>query len=411
MIIGECMNKKLITILLLFIGALLYGQSQDPETIPDRIILNLTENPASEIAVTWRTVKESSDPKVEISRATQWTEFVKSASSHSAQKEKFVSDRSEVVYHYSAVIKNLDPETKYVYRVGSDSVWSEWNQFTTASNETKDFSFVYLGDPQNDLKEHCSRLFRETFRKAPYASFWLIGGDLVTDPFDHLWGEFFYAAGFIPRVTPIIAAPGNHDHQRIMVDGKSRRTNDIGSTWTSHFTLPQNGLSELKETNYYLDYQGTRFIIINSQSRVKEQAVWLEQVLQNTVANWTIVCFHHPVYSSGSDRDSRITRDAFQPLFDKYGVDLVLTGHDHTYARSKKIFEGKIVSDDAQGTVYIVSVSGPKAYDLGNKYDSIMVKTANNIQLYQVVDVKENKLVYNSYTVDGRLFDSFELTR
>lgn len=405
------MNKRLITLLLLLISVLLYAQPQNSETIPDRIILNLTENPASEIAVTWRTVKESADPKVEIAPTSQWIEFIKSANSFNARKEKFVTDRSEVVYHYSAVMGDLEPATKYVYRVGSDSVWSEWNHFTTASNTVSGFSFVYLGDPQNDLKEHCSRLFRETFRKAPDARFWLIGGDLVTDPLDHLWGEFFYAAGFIPRTTPLIAAPGNHDHTRIMIDGKSRRTTDIGSTWTAHFTLPENGLSELKETNYYIDYQGTRFIIINSQSKILEQAVWLEKVLQNNGSSWTIVCFHHPVYSTGSDRDSRTTREAFQPLFDKYGVDLVLTGHDHTYARSKKIFEGKITGDDQRGTVYVVSVSGPKAYDLGNKYDSLMVKTANNIQLFQVIDVKEKKLIYNSYTVDGQLFDSFELTR
>lgn len=405
------MYKKIYLFLFLLISNFIYGQAVNKNYIPERIILNLTEEPTTSMAVTWRTISESSDPKVEVAKSTQWTDFKNSLSKFNAVKEKFITDQNEVVFYYSAVIKNLEPGTRYVYRIGSDSVWSEWNQFNTAENENYGFKFVYLGDPQNDLKEHCSRVFREAYKNSPDANFWLIGGDLVTDPYDDLWGEFYYAAGFIPRVIPLIAAPGNHDHSRIIVDGKLRRSKEIASTWLVHFTLPENGPDNFKETSYFIDYQGTRFVIINSQSQVDEQSVWLEDVLKKNKNKWTIVCFHHPIYSTGSQRDDKTTREAFQPLFDRYGVDLVLTGHDHTYARSKRIFNGKVSEDESKGTVYVVSVSGPKAYPLGNKYNNLMVKTGENVQLFQVIEVNENKINYKSFTVNGQLYDSFELNK
>ncbi|MDQ7817380.1 MAG: metallophosphoesterase family protein [Melioribacteraceae bacterium] len=405
------MRKKYFIILLYFISCFVYAQRVSEDLVPQRIILNLTPEPATSIAVTWRTNIEVNEPKVQVAISTQWIEFKNYIINSSAMKERFITEHKEEVFHYSAVIKNLLPNTKYVYRVGSDSVWSEWNQFTTADDKNSEFKFVYLGDPQNNIMEYCSRVFREAFKTASDADFWLFGGDLVTDPLDDLWSEFFYAAGFVFRVTPIIAAPGNHDHKLITVDGKLRRSREIGNTWKVHFTLPENGPDGLKETSYYLDYQGTRFVIINSQANVEEQTLWLENILAENSNKWTVVCFHHPIYSSGRERDDQKTRNAFQPLFDKYSVDLVLTGHDHSYARSKKIFNGKAVDNNVNGTVYVVSVSGPKAYPLGNKYNNLMVKTGENVQLFQVIVVKENKISFNAYTVNGLLYDSFEIIK
>lgn len=405
------MIKKAFLIYFLFIACFVFGQPQNRNQIPDRIILNLTSEPSTSIAITWRTIEEIKNPLVQFAESTQWISFKQNVKEVSADVEKYVTDNAQEVFHYSTIIKNLAPNTMYVYRVGGDSVWSEWNQFTTADSKNSPFKFVYLGDPQNDIKEDCSRVFRETFKRAPDAKFWLIGGDLVSDPYDDLWGEFFYAAGFIFRVTPLIAASGNHDHLVLDSDGKVKKSKVIASTWLRHLTLPENGPSDFKETTYYIDYQGVRFIIINSNDKIEEQSKWMDKILSNNPNKWTIVCFHHPIYSATSERDDRRTRDFLPPLFDKYSVDLVLTGHDHTYSRSKKIFNGKPVGDNEKGTVYVVSVSGPKAYPLGNKYNNLMVKTGENVQLYQVIEVNENKINYKSYTVNGQLYDSFELTK
>ena len=91
--------------------------------------------------------------------------------------------------------------------------------FVTASAKEEPFRFVYFGDPQNDLTAHVSRVFREAFRKVPEARFWLIAGDLTSEPEDSQNEEFYYAAGFAFRMIPTIMVPGNHDRGYKIVNG------------------------------------------------------------------------------------------------------------------------------------------------------------------------------------------------
>ncbi|KAF0151719.1 MAG: metallophosphoesterase [Ignavibacteria bacterium] len=407
---GNSMKRNFL--LLFFLSVLLqiniYSQQS---AAPERIILNLTENPSREIAVTWRTEQQFTNSEIQFAQSTSWIEFKNNVIKVPAIEENFMTDDGKAVYHYSAILKNLQPKTNYLYRVGHDSIWSEWNQFTTASNENIPFKFLFIGDPQNDIKEHCSRVFRQAYKTAPDAALLLFTGDLVTNTSDILWSEFFDAGGFIFRTIPSILTPGNHEHKLVKVDGKFQRSKILDPSWNVHFTLPENGPKEFKESSYYVDYQGVRFIILNSHYNVKEQAVWVEKVLQNNSNKWTVAAFHVPIYSMGSGRDSKVTREPLMPLFDKYGVDLVLTGHDHAYGRSKKIYGGKVVPDSSKGTVYVVSVSGPKMYALNPLYKDLMAKTAANVSLFQVIYVEKNQLKYQSFTADGNLFDTFFLTK
>jgi len=124
-----------------------------------------------------------------------------------------------------------------------------------------------------------------------------------------------------------------------------------------------------------------------------------------------MVSFHHPFYSAGRERDDKETRSAFLQVFDKYNVDLVLTGHDHAYARSFPLKNGVKVNGKKHGTVYVVSVSGPKMYEVNSQYVDIMAKIGGNVQLFQSISIDGSKLLYQSYTPTGVLYDSFELTK
>jgi acid phosphatase type 7 len=378
--------------------------------IPERIILNLTDRPATSIAVTWRTNSLWPNSGLMVAGATDGPAFRKLARSVQARSEKADVGKGRVVYYYSAIIDSLTPGTTYVYRVGHDSIWSEWNQFRSAVAAESPFTFVFFGDPQDDIREFVSRPFREAFRMIPDARFWLFTGDLTTDPEDKLWDEWFDASGFIQRMMPSIMVPGNHDHESIRVNGKKERTEKL-PLWRPQFTLPENGPSGLEETAYSIDYQGTRFIMVNSNDHLAEQAAWMEKLLAENPNRWTIVAFHHPVYSMGRTRDGRDTREAFLPLFDRYHVDLVLEGHDHTYARSYKLREGKVVPDTERGTVYLLSVSGPKAYPLNPLYGDLMVKIAEGVQLFQALSVSDSVLKCTTYTAAGVVFDSFEIRK
>jgi acid phosphatase type 7 len=154
-----------------------------------------------------------------------------------------------------------------------------------------------------------------------------------------------------------------------------------------------------------------RFVILDAQSAYKEQGEWLDKVLATNPNKWTIAAFHEPIFSIAKGRDERNTRNAFAALIDKYSVDLVLTGHDHGYARSKRLKNGKEVGDTEPGTVYVVSLAGPFGYDHNPNYDRLMVKTGVHKQLFQVISIRDNKLLFKSYTVTGKLNDSFELEK
>ena len=121
------------------------------------------------------------------------------------------------------------------------------------------------------------------------------------------------------------------------------------------------------------------------------------------------MAFHHPVFSVAGDGDNPALRAAWKPLFDKYEVDLVLTGHDHTYGRGENLAEGGPRRDDA-GTVYVVSVSGPKMNEVG-KDRSWATRTGAHLQLYQAVHVSPQSLRFEARTVSGQLFDAFEITK
>jgi acid phosphatase type 7 len=387
-----------------------FAESPEEGSYPSRIMLNLTARPAHSIAVTWRTLLANSVNEVEFAAATINSTFADSTSKVAARTETLQLEKAPVAYYHSAIIEGLKPATAYVYRVGHDSIWSEWNQFTTADDMPSPFTFVFFGDPQDDIREFVSRPFREAFRSVPGARFWLFTGDLTTNPDDRLWDEWYQAAGFINALIPSIMVPGNHDHESIKVNGKKERTNKL-PLWRTLFTLPENGVSGLEETSYFVDYQGVRIVMLNSNQRLTEQATWLDSLLAHNTQRWTVLAFHHPLYSTGRSRDGRETRDALLSIIDKYRVDLVLQGHDHTYGRSHKLVAGSVVPDSAKGTVYVVSSSGPKNYVLQTLYKDLMAKLGENIQLYQVISVSGDTLQLTATTAAGTVYDSFKLRK
>jgi hypothetical protein len=384
------------------------GQSQSNE--PQRIILNLTENPAVSQALTWRTTSDTANPQAQITPAVDSPHLDKKAQTVHAITEEVKLDGRRRAYQHSIIFKSLEPDTLYAYRVGDGKNWNEWNQFKTASQGSRPFKFVNFGDPQNNIKSLCSRIFRAAYKKAPDASFWHFVGDIVNHgDNDKEWGELYEALGWIPRVTPMILLPGNHEYTKKKVNGEEIR--GLTHLWHPQFTLPENGPDGLEENVYFLDYQGVRFVMLNGNEKVQQQAEWLDRILAENPQSWTIVAIHQPFYSTAKDRDNPELRKLFIPIFDKYSVDLVLQGHDHTYGRTYKMRNGIKVDDSEKGTVYVVSVSGPKIYSMNPKYKGHMVKMGTGRQLFQVIGIDKNHLKYESYTVTGQLYDSFELEK
>lgn len=188
----------------------------------------------------------------------------------------------------------------------------------------------------------------------------------------------------------------------------------VSRHWRPQFAFPEQGApARLEETCYYIDYQGARIVVLDSNQQHEAQAGWLRGVLARNPARWTIVTFHHPVFSVARNRDNAELRALWKPLFDEFKVDLVLTGHDHTYARTGDLSARNLPTgvqnyDPAAGTVYVVSVSGPKMYEITNEN---FVRTAEDTQLYQIIRVENDGLHYEARTATGRLYDAFTLQK
>jgi 3',5'-cyclic AMP phosphodiesterase CpdA len=396
----------------------------EPTVLPDHIILTFSSDPATTQSVTWRTNTTIKKSIAEIALADGAPRFWRNALQYNAVTTLMNADSintANISSNYHAVtFTNLLPDTLYAYRVGDGKYWSEWFQFKTAAKTAKPFSFLYVGDAQNYIFEVWSRLIRQGFKKAPDARFIIHAGDLINNAHNESqWHEWFMAGGWLHGMLPSVPTPGNHEYRGYNADDDSKKVSHISVQWPYQFTLPQNGPEQLKETVYFFDYQDARIISLNSNRLRKEQVPWLDSVLLNNPNKWTIITFHHPIFSGANDRDNKELRDLWKPLFDKYKVDLVLTGHDHTYTRgqspkTKNSLTGVNTRNGA--TVYVVSVSGGKMYNLSeglwNGYaDAQLDRIAENTQLFQVINIDGSKLKYEAYTATGQLYDAFDLVK
>ncbi|MFC5373608.1 fibronectin type III domain-containing protein [Brevundimonas faecalis] len=388
-----------------------------PTEQPERIILNLTADPAHEMAVTWRTAPGLTG-FVEYAEAQDGPDFIPQAVRVTAATDDAtlaVREAAEfrAAYH-STVLKGLKPETVYAYRVGDGARWSEWLQFRTAATSAKPFTFLYMGDMQNNILSEASRTLRMAFRKAGDAAFVIHAGDLINrHDSDNEWGEWFAAGGFLYAQTPQMPTPGNHEYGRGPV---------LNPQWRRQYTLPETGpagVEKLKETAWTVDYQGLRLISVDAplfhgdEAMRAEMMRWLDGLLADNPNRWTALFLHFPLFSIDPDRDNARVRDALKPLIDRYGVDLVLQAHDHGYARGA-IGTGPMSNagpdhPSEQGSTYVVSVAGPKMYpvaDLG-----WAARSASRTQTFQALEVSPEAVVYRAFTATGRELDAFRLTK
>jgi predicted phosphodiesterase len=395
-----------------------------PSKDPDRIILTFNGDPATSRAVTWRTDSTVTKAVAQIAIATENSGFEDEAKTVQAKTEEFdlglYKDNASLNVHYHSVnFEGLEPDELYAYRVGDgEDIWSEWIQFKTAKAEYAPTTFVYFGDAQKDVLSHWSRVIRMAYQTAPEASFVVHAGDLINRSHkDQEWAEWYKAGGFIHSQWTAIPAVGNHEFFPL----KKGEGKQLSIQWRPQFTLPvEKSIPEkLQETVYTVDYQDIRIIILNSNTDLEEQTAYLEEQLKTSIAKWNILTCHHSVFSPAKGRDFEFARKHWKPLLDKYNVDLVLNGHDHTYARGHvPLRTTSSANENEFTTMYVTSVSGPKQYELDEKqlkaYEKdgyTLDKSAEQTQFYQVISIEDDKLTYVAYTALGEEYDKAVISK
>ncbi|MCA1997224.1 MAG: metallophosphoesterase family protein [Armatimonadetes bacterium] len=375
-----------------------------PTRHPDRIVLNVSDDPTTQ-PVCWRTSAEVDSAFLEVMEATRGPIDAKKARRIAAQTTPLETMLGPSDRH-RAVIDGLQPGASYVFRVGDGERWSEWCSFRAFPGGREPFRFLYLGDSQNDILGQVTRVARAAMLACPDAAFAAHGGDLVErGDRDDLWGEWFESYTPLSRTVPFAATPGNHDYA--IPDPNNRDRRILPDLWKRQFSFPANGPEGLRESVYWFDRGDMRFVSLNTMEKLEPQLEWLERVVPTNRKRWMVVMFHHPVYSSGNERDSDARRKLLEPAFTRLDVDLVLQGHDHTYARTGLVANDQPSAD--RGTVYLTSVTGPKMYRLtpARWHRSLAAQT----QLYQVVTVSPDELRVEARTVTGELHDSFRILK
>jgi hypothetical protein len=387
----------------------IYATTKYPATaVPDQVVLTWASDPKTTQAIQWRTSTETAQGQVRYRiKKTAGAELADpwvTVAAETVLLENHNTVNDPLCHRHSVNLVGLEPGTTYEYEVGDGSVvgWSTPYAFTTAPDAVTPFKFVYMGDAQNGL-DAWGRLVHNAYAAEPEAAFYIMAGDLVNrgNQRDD-WDDFFHNAAGVYENRQLVPCIGNHEVQ-----------GDEGPwMYLSLFDLPENGPTNVApERAYSFTYSNALFVILDSNLAPADQVEWLDEQLAKSDATWKFAVYHHPAYSSGANRNNAEVRELWGALFDKYHVDLALQGHDHAYLRTWPMKGEKQVATPAEGTIYIVSVSGTKFYDQGDFDYTEFGMT--NVATYQVLDLRidGNTLTYKAYDIEGKVRDEFVIKK
>ncbi len=376
--------------------------------IPDNIVLTPAGDMSTGMKITWRTSMAVPDGAVEFEEALSGAKRAAPAAERTLTSLELTSDNN--VKCFTATLDGLAPGTEYRYRVGSPGggTWSEYATFSTAPAAPESVSFVYFGDIQTE-PDRFGVMLDAVMKRHPETAFAMLAGDLVDIGGErNLWDVFLAGAAPALRRLPVAPAMGNHDYGDHPADP---------ATLALYFGLP-TGRRFRDAANYSFRYGDAFFIVINAREReLREQTGWLEQELRKAEQEgcaFKTVMFHYPVYNPKKNRNNATAQKRWVPLFDKYNVDIVLTGHDHSYARSRPLRAGKAALPGESGTTYVVATACTKFYE-SKPLETAEVQFAD-AATYQTITLGRSGdgrrfLRYRAHSPDGAVVDSFETVK
>lgn len=363
---------------------------------PDQITLTLPADPTNRMTVQWRTAAAVTDAWVKYWPVGGADTF-RTAATHTLLADRQLRN-DRYISRFVGDLDNLSSGTRYRYVVGHDGATSDTLEFSTA-REDGPFSFLWTGDVHNDAKS--GELLQAAARKYPEAAFCILAGDLVnTGLYRNDWDDLFGYTGDAFAGMPLMAVPGNHDSQ----DGLG------ASMYQSLLRYPPNGPSGMAPgLTYAFNYHNALFLMIDVVSfSAADQAAWVTQQLASTDAIWKFVVFHFPPYTN--QEPYRDIEEAWVPLFDEYGVDMVMNGHFHYYLRTQPMRGGKPIRSGEHGTTYIMSIGTRNKNEIGEP-EAHASKRINQGYLYQHVHIDGMRLLHTTLDSAGNVLDSFELRK
>jgi len=317
-------------------------------------------------------------------------------------------------YQYEAHIGGLSAATRYTYDVfmgGADATPGQDSLTTAPGTGTGSIRFIAFGDSgigSTSQSQLAARIAADTFDFAvhtgdvAYGSSAGVGGPSYTQYDNWLFGVYSQWMGSRPFYPSI----GNHDDEI-----------NHASAYRDVFVLPELGASSTYPDNaeryYSFDYGPVHFVALDTEyalldpGRQQAQLAWLDADLGATTQPWRVVYFHRSPYSSGAEHGSMLdVRQAFSPILERRGVQLVLSGHDHDYERS--LPWRQFVATGSAITYVVTGGGGAPLYGVGTS--SWTAKSAS-VNHYMRMTAAGCVMTVEAVGLDGAVFDQTSINR
>jgi 3',5'-cyclic AMP phosphodiesterase CpdA len=319
---------------------------------------------------------------------------------------EFSQELTDSTLMHEVQLSGLAPGADYFYQVIStngngDSLKSGINTFQTALGEDDAIAFALFCDSQSN-PETWGRITNLAFQERPH--FALLGGDLVDYGFnkDDWVNEFFAPSHTFMRHYPIYSVPGNHEHDAYL--------------YYQYMANPD------PEYRYTFTYGNVRFFMIDTDRDVSpgsQQYTWLEDQLAKSESHWNIVMHHHPPFSSEENdfgdinyqksTEGNLETRQLVPLYEKYGVDLVVFGHIHAYERTWPIFKERV--NQEKGIIYLNLGGAGGGLENASYQRPFFTHKVKKVHHFGLVTVQGPTLNFEAINESGIIFDSFSVSK
>lgn len=273
-------------------------------------------------------------------------------------------------YVHKLTVSGLSAGKTYTYRVGDGSCWSKEGSFTTDDGDDR-VNFIAIADVQAGTLENFQKgaaTLAAANAVMPNADFTANLGDFTNDSTNEEWDYYDEAFSALNLGMTLVPVAGNHDGL-----GVWHWFDNMFNLDTSESVQTLNGV------NYSFEYGNAHFAVLNTNDMLSisvPQLKWLENDMNSTDCDWKIVFMHKSPYSLGKDAkwpDALYLQESLTKTLDKCGVDLVMSGHDHMYLRTKPLTGNKL-SDT--GTTYVLAgTAGSKRYEIRSFCADTFIKT------------------------------------
>ncbi len=273
-------------------------------------------------------------------------------------------------YMHKVTVSGLEAGKTYTYRVGNGTQWSETGTFVTDNDDDK-VDFTVISDVQASSQENFKKgvdTLRAAFQTMPTAEFYANCGDFTNDSTAEEWSLYDGEFGDTNLSTTIVPVAGNHDGL------------GVEEWFTNTFNLDTSESVQTKDgVNYSFDYGNIHFAVFNTNDLLaasNAQLTWLKNDMNSTSKDWKIVFMHKSPYSLGKDGkwpDALYLQQSLAGVLDECNVDIVFSGHDHMYLRTKQLTDNKLATG---GVTYVLAgTAGSKRYEVRSFLADNFLKT------------------------------------